>query len=170
MPLSRDELKEMDSEQRVREELKRAREYGLSFSGGAFINPEGRSSLSTQHSFSHTSQIPPTAEEEISNDRDFAIGPSAPTKPLVEPLEAYRSTEDPDCLKDKIKKTLGRLNDGNRERLLPEIVEAFHSLKRQQGPESDDVLSIQKELTRAVFGTTEFQDEQEKPGGGMGPS
>jgi hypothetical protein len=162
--VKRKTTKTLSRAEQLREEAKRAAEYGQTPKRPLSLAPRFRVEERTPTAFSAGSTMLPTYDVAARNDADFQIGVTASALrkasidvPAVGALETK-------VLHEVIRANAELLGPENRDQIVPRLLSQVRALAAQ-AKDGKRIAAVQKRISKAMFGPVEFKDIKGKKGG-----
>jgi len=162
--VKRKTTKTLSRVEQLREEAKRAAEYGQTPKRPLSLAPRFRVESRTPTAFSAGSTMLPTYDVAARNDADFQIGvtASALRKTAID-VPAVGALE-PKVLREVIRANAELLGPENRDQIVPRLLSQVRALAAQ-AKDGKHIAAVQKRISKAMFGPVEFKDIKGKKGG-----
>ena len=150
--------------EQIREETKRAAEYGQTPKRPLSLAPRFRVERRAPTAFSARSTVLPAYDVAARNDADFQIGVTASAlRDTAIDIPAVGAL-DPKVLREVIRAKAVLLGPENRDEIVPQLLSQIRALAAQ-AKDGKRIAAVQKQISRAMFGPVEFKDIKGKKGG-----
>jgi hypothetical protein len=158
--------KTMSRAELVREESKRAAEYGQTPKRAISLAPRFRVERRVLTSFPASSTMIPTGEVARRNDADFQIGPTTSTLRRAALGIPAAGALDPKVLSEVIAANARRLTPQNRAEIVPQLLSQIGALAAQ-AKDGKRIVAVRQKISKTMFGAVKFRNIRGKKGGGV---
>lgn len=162
--VERKTTKTLSRAEHLREEAKRAAEYGQTPKRPLSLAPRFRVEGRTPTVFSAGSTMLPTHDVAARNDADFQIGVTASALREAAIDIPALGTLKPEVLREVIRANAELLGPKNRDEIVPQLLSQIRALAAQV-KDGKRIAAVQKRISKAMFGPVEFKDIKGKKGG-----
>lgn len=161
---TRKKTKTLSRTEHIREEAKRAVEYGQTPKRPLSLAPRFRVEARAPTAFSAASTMLPTYDVAARNDADFQVGvTTAALRDTMIDIPAVVAL-DPKVLREVIRANAGLLGPENRDEIVPQLLSQVRAFAAQV-KDGKRIAAVQNRISKAMFGPIKFKDIKGKKGG-----
>ncbi len=150
--------------EQLREEAKRAAEFGQTPKRPLSLAPRFRVEARMPMAFSAGSTMLPTHDDAVRNDGDFQIGVTAAALRDTAIKIPTAGALDPKVLREVIRANAELLGPENRDEIVPQLLSQIRALAAQV-KDGKRIAAVQKRISKAMFGPVKFKNIKGKKGG-----